>query len=82
MVYTIYVKSYCPHSQAAVKSAKATREKCSVVNIDEYSILRVVDKLKTFKFMKKSIIHNTVPIVFYNSKYIGGNNELQQKLSR
>jgi glutaredoxin len=83
MVYTIYIKTYCPSSQAAVKSAKATKEKCVIVDIEEYdtNISKVVSHLKKHGFIKSSTRHTTVPIVFHEGNYIGGNTELQQKLS-
>ena len=82
MLYTLYIKKYCPSSQAAVKAAKATKGKCNVIDIEEYnaSIPQVVNKLKQFGFIKKSIHHHTVPIVFENGIYIGGNTDLQRKL--
>jgi glutaredoxin len=84
MVYTLYIKSYCPSSQAAVKAAKATKEQCVVIDIEKYNMTtsKIVEKLKKHGFMKKSIKHNTVPIVFHEDKFIGGNRELQQLLSR
>ena len=80
MTYTIYIKRYCPSSQAAVKAAKATKQKCQVVDIEEYnaSIPQVVSKLKKHGYIKKSQRHSTVPIVFIDGKYIGGNTELQR----
>ena len=82
MTYTIYIKRYCPSSQAAVKTAKATKQKCQVVDIEMYnaSIPQVVSKLKAHGFMEKSQKHNTVPICFIDGKYIGGNTDLQNLL--
>lgn len=84
MVYTIYIKKYCPSSQAAVKSAKATRKRCIIVDIEDYdvSIPYVVNKLKKTGFIKKSVKHSTVPIVFDDGKYIGGNTDLQRMLHK
>tara|TARA_B100001996_G_C18167281_1_gene402993 strand:- start:38 stop:292 length:255 start_codon:yes stop_codon:yes gene_type:complete len=84
MVYTLYIKKHCPKSIEAVKSAKATKEKCIIVDINKYnsSIVQVVEKLKKHGFIKPSVKHNTVPIVFYYEHFIGGNDELQQKLKK
>ena len=85
MVYTLYIKSKCPHSEAAVKSAKLSKERCQIVDIlkiPNCSIAKVVAKLKTHKFLSNSITHNTVPIVFHNGKYIGGNQEFQVYLNK
>lgn len=80
--YTIYIKKHCPHSQAAVKAAKSTNAKCNVIDIESYNctIPQIVNKLKKEGFLKKSVIHKTVPIVFENDTYIGGNSEFQAKL--
>jgi len=82
-MYTIYIKRNCFHSNTAVRAAKATGEKCVVIDIEKYksSIDQVVAKLKKHGFMHESVRHTTVPIVFIDGKYIGGNRELQQKLS-
>ena len=82
MVYTLFIKKHCPKSIEAVKSAKATKDKCIIIDINKYNLttVQVVEKLKKQGFIKPSIRHNTVPIIFYCDKFIGGNAELQQKL--
>ena len=81
-VYTLYIKKYCPSSQAAVKAAKSTKQKCVIVDLDEYkcSTSQAVSKLKSTGFINKSSKHQTVPIVFLDGKFIGGNTELQRML--
>ena len=82
-VYTLYVKKYCPSSQAAIKAAKSTKTKCVIIDLEEYncSINEAVSKLKQTGFIKKSSKHQTVPIVFLDGNFIGGNTDLQRMLS-
>lgn len=84
MIYTLYVKKSCPHSQSAIRTVNNLNTKNVIVDIDKYnvSITQVVRKLKDEGFIRKAINHTTVPIVFCEGRYIGGNAELQKRISR
>lgn len=72
---TVYYRSSCPYCQKALEYIKRKRMTCVYREIDDYG-----GKENVFGVLKKEnripSSYNTVPVIFNNSVFIGGYNEL------
>jgi glutaredoxin len=72
---TVYYRSSCPYCQKALEYIKKKRLTCVYREIDDYGGKEnVFGVLKKEKRIPNS--YNTVPVIFNNSEFIGGYNEL------
>ena len=69
---TVYGKSYCPHSQAAAALAEMYPHNL-IVEVDRES--------KEYKDLLKDKNHTTIPAVFVDGKFVGGNSEFQNSVT-
>tara|TARA_Y100000389_G_C17471252_1_gene531298 strand:- start:3893 stop:4129 length:237 start_codon:yes stop_codon:yes gene_type:complete len=72
---TIYYRVSCPYCQKALDYIKKKRLTCVYREIDDYGGKEnVFDVLKKENRIPKT--YSTVPVIFDNSNFIGGFNEL------
>lgn len=84
MEYLLYIKSYCPYSQEALKQLKKNNKKFKSIDITDIGTSNCIKKLKSKSLLEKNCKHNTVPIVFKIYKnipfFIGGCSDLKKHL--
>lgn len=85
--YIIFYRPSCPYCQRALDKLRSTKS-----SYKGYDLNRIEEKYKVslsqilnFFIEKKDEIefdpnHSTIPLIFFNSKFIGGNEELQKRL--
>lgn len=85
-VWVLYGRTGCPFCLESIRTLTNLIKKTKNKN-DEFIFIDI----ENTKYTKKSIIkdlkneienHNTVPIIFCNNKFIGGNNELHDHLQQ
>lgn len=85
--FTIFISTYCPYCQEAIKILdnlnKKTNVSVSVIDFENFPD----DKETVLLFLKKhkarynfNVTHTTRPIIFYNGLFLGGCSELKQLL--
>ena len=72
---TIWSKSYCPHCKATKELFKSNPD----VNDIAIHDLDVIENGSLLQhYLKKVTESRTVPVVFVNNQYVGGNSDVQQ----
>lgn len=76
--FVVFMKPQCPHSQKAMKTIMNINAEYRFYDITQDNCQGIVLALK--KYLKTNKF--TVPQIFFNGKYIGGNSDLQQRLNK
>lgn len=69
--FTVYSKSGCPNCLTAKKLIKDKKFLLNEVNCDEY-IIQCKEEFLSFIEKIAETSYKTFPMVFYNSKFVGG----------
>ena len=79
--FTIYSKSGCPNCLTAKKIIKENKFFLKEINCDDYIF---EDKDEFLKFIEKIADTNckTFPMIFYDSKFIGGFNQTKEFIDK
>lgn len=82
-VWVLYGKTSCPFCRSSIRLLnRITKSNDEFIFIDTDNVKKY-EKSKVLNNLKKIIgNHTTVPIVFHNNKFIGGNSELQSYLEK
>ena len=81
MIYTVYHKIGCPYCENTKKLIINNKLKYRLYDVDEFGgIENVVTMLKKNGY--KIGNHKTVPIVFGDGEFIGGNNEFEKFINK
>mmetsp|Transcript_37466 Transcript_37466/g.47779 ORF Transcript_37466/g.47779 Transcript_37466/m.47779 type:complete len:159 (+) Transcript_37466:133-609(+) len=74
-IATLYIKQTCPHCKEAIALLKDEYQlDLSIVDIEEGDDAEIKSKIRQ---MKQFSFRKTVPQVFFNSKHLGGNDDVQ-----
>lgn len=79
-VFTIYSKSGCSYCVKAKNLLKDKNKQMHIIDCDDYLLENKEGFLDFIQNLAAGKEHRTFPIVFYNTQYIGGFTELQNKL--
>ena len=82
-VWVLYGRDSCPYCQNSIGLLNSISNNKNIfiyVNIETSSIYTKSSVIKRLKPKIKS--HNTVPIIFCNNKFIGGNSDLEKMLKK
>ena len=78
--YVIFFKNECPYCMGALDKLRESKLKFKGYNINNIHDGNLDKLLEIFKKYKNQIgfdpIHETIPIIFYNKKFIGGSDKL------
>jgi len=84
--YVIFFKRGCPYCSAALKELRKSKSKYKGYDIDKIPQIGLTGLLDIFVRNKSEIgfdsSHRTIPIVFYDGTYVGGSEELIQRLQQ
>ncbi len=75
--FTIYSKSGCPDCKRA-KELLSNENNIENINCDEYLLEDKEEFLKFIREETKGIEHRTFPMIFHDSKFIGGYKQLKE----
>ena len=86
--YIIFYRPTCPYCQKALQKLRDTKVSYKGYDLSHIQEKRGIDLqqiLDLFIKNKDEIgfdpSHNTIPLIFFNAKFIGGNDELQALLA-
>jgi glutaredoxin len=83
-IYTVFYSDWCGYSKSALELLKKNKLPYKGYKIDKIDgqLDGLLDKLKNTKNLTKfEEFHKTRPVIFYNGEFIGGFQELKQKIT-
>lgn len=87
--YIIFYRPTCPHCQKALATLREKNLQYKGYDLNKIQEKTQIDLLKILDFFtqnKEKIEfdpnHHTIPLIFFNAKFIGGNDKLQEILSK
>ena len=82
--YVIFYKKTCPYCIRALKKLKETNSNYKGYDINKIGGTDILlDILKKYHSeLNFDPMHRTIPIIFYNGKFIGGSDELIKRLEQ